>query len=205
LWVIGLALGDDEPTGDAVGLDGTDELVGELGGDDDGDTVGLGDVLGLTEGVALCDGCPVLGCSVGLGRDGLELGVVDGLGDGVTAPGDACLDEALTVGDAEPLGAGVNVGVGLWLSLPMTCCSVITCGWLPLISWPTRPTAVSVTPVTSAQDSTQPMIKVSGLPASDLERPDGSGRRRRWLGSDTASVWGRTTPRGVKPVSNLTV
>jgi hypothetical protein len=173
LWVTGLATGDPEADVDAdglpVGVPAVDEPVeadvtgGWLGLVDlSGLGVGLGDRVGDTEGV-----------TDGLAGGPVGLGLVEGLFCGAPVLGEVVGFEVLAAGAVFELDAadGEVTGVGLWLSLPMTCCSVITWGWLPLISWPTRPTAVRVTPVTSAHDSTQPMIRVS-VPASDLRRAD---------------------------------
>jgi hypothetical protein len=198
LWVTGLLTGDAERVGDPVGLDGTPLAVGDpVGVDVDGDTLGLGDLVGFADGLVECDGGAVVGVTVGFTRGGVVAGLVDGVCCGRPVVAEALDFDGDAVGlDAEELPAGVELaGVGVWFSLPITCCSVITWGWLPLISWPTRPTAVNVTPVTSAHDSTHPTISVRGFPASDRPRDDTPWRPRRWFGSDT--------PSSVQPVTSL--
>jgi hypothetical protein len=194
--------------GDAVGLVGTTVSLGDpTGGEETGTTVGFTDaLLGVVEGftVGAAAVCPGDGVIDGLGR-WLGVALADGLGTGaadlVPGLGVAVGAGALVSCTDETGWLGAELDEACCVSCLLTCCSVVTCGWVPLISCPTRPTAVSVTPVTRAHDNTQPMMRVSGRPAQDARDP-----RRRWFFGEagTRSVCGWPGRAEVKPTSNLT-
>jgi hypothetical protein len=123
-------------------------------------------LVGRTGGVEVA----VARCVVGEAGWGDAVGVVEGATVGLVADGRGELAVSCALADA---AADDDCAATIWV----TAFGERTCGCAPVTSWPTRSTAVSVTAVMRAHDTSQPTARPSGRPVQRAARPAPSSRR----------------------------
>jgi hypothetical protein len=79
----------------------------------------------VVDGLGRCDGV-TLAEGLGMGVGDFEPDLADGVGVGGLV---SCTDDTGS--------AGAELDEACWVSCLLTCCSVVTCGWVPLMSCPT--------------------------------------------------------------------
>jgi len=162
----GGADGDVEVGGALVVNAGDDDSLGDTGGGDAGGAV----VVATDDGCDAVAGGLVDGATVGAGLVDV-VGVPFRVGEGFVGCGDATGEfgtdgVVLVMADADADAADDDWAAATWATPSWES----TDGCEPETSWPTRSTAVNVTPVTSAHDMSQPMARPTGR--DDHERVD---------------------------------